>query len=169
MIVLHDFARPLAERAKSRKVCGPYRWTPTKPGSGRGFYMECGRSLRMARHGSGMQLRVVEVTRRGSQWSHEFGDTFQAIVLRLPRSRGFLAGWTLGAGMCASVDSTIYDDADDASRAACDEAERACDRDYWFQVEERERLDQEEAEQAQAEAIADYLADHRPDLAPAYA
>jgi hypothetical protein len=57
-ITLLDTARPLASRAKSRKYAGPYKWSPTRPNSGRGFYAESGAPLRMARHGAGLGLRL---------------------------------------------------------------------------------------------------------------
>lgn len=46
------------------------------------------------------------------------GDTIRGLVMSLPHARGFLAGWTMGIGMCSEIDYHIYDDQIDAARAA---------------------------------------------------
>lgn len=132
-IVLIDYARPLAERVKARKVVGPYRWTPIKAGNGRGFY-QASKGLFMDPRGSTIDLRIELANQHlaGSRlaWINgyfcdNFGDdTLQPIIARLPHGRGFLAGWTMGAGMCASLDADIYRDIEDAARAAHSTAER---------------------------------------------
>lgn len=142
---LHDFNVPLRERAASRKHVGPYHWAPSKPGAGRGFYMESGPGdLECARHGSGFRLRVIEGER--SFGFNGFGEDYQPIVLRLPRGRGFLAGATMGAGMCAHFEPELYADAREAMRAAEDEAERSANRQAEFEAEENARLEAEEGE-----------------------
>lgn len=132
-ITMLDYARPLRQRLESRKYCGPYRWTPTQaPSSGRGFY-QATRALEMDCSGSTLNLRLVEVppTHRGitGYYADEFGNQIiTPIVARLPHGRGFLAGWTMGRGMCASLETTIWADFDEACRAAHDEAEHAAER-----------------------------------------
>lgn len=144
-IVLIDHKRPLAERAKARKSVGPYRWRPSKPNNGRGFY-QSSHGLAMDRAGSSINLRLEEANDhlRGSRLSHISGyycdpygdgDTLQPIIARLPHGRGFLAGWTMGAGMCAALDSEIWETEEEAARAAHDMAERDAER-------ERERHDE---------------------------
>lgn len=143
-IILHDFAKPLRARKEMRRYCGPYRWKPAQPGKGYGFYMQHDvRHLETARHGSRFRLRVEEA---GPSWTFGYGeDPFTPIILRLPHGRGFLAGWTLGAGMCASVDGYVWHDEDDAKRAARDEAERACEAEaeYWARELDSEEDDEE--------------------------
>lgn len=56
------------------------------------------------------------------------GQEFVAIIARLPHGRGYLAGFTMGEGMAASLDGHIWTDIEDAARAAYDEAESAADR-----------------------------------------
>ena len=56
-IVMIDYARPLATRAKARKFTGPYRWRPAQPGGGRGFY-QSSRGLEMDRAGPILALRL---------------------------------------------------------------------------------------------------------------
>lgn len=162
-IKIHDFRRPMAERAKQRKVCGPYQWTVGAPGDRRdgvGFYMASGRGgLRMDRHGASLRLRVSEApeTRRGvtGYYGDEFGDTvFTPIIARLPRGRGFLAGWTMGAGMCATLSIDIHDTEEEAGHAAHGEAERAAEAEREYQEREAERFAAEEAEEARLDNLA---------------
>lgn len=134
MIILHDYAQPLRKRLESRRYCGPYRWQPSRPMTGRGFY--CGPvETVMARHGAGLDLRLMlansvlpsysRLARINGYFCDEYGDgTLIPIVARLPRGRGFLAGWTMGANMCATLDSQIHETARDAAIAAHDLAER---------------------------------------------
>lgn len=128
---IHDFSRPMAERLKSREHTGPYYWTPAKPGTGRGFYqssdyLACGDStfdLRLDY--ANTHLREFRFARIEAYWCDSDGFTsLTPIVARLPHGRGFLAGWTMGKGMAASLDATIYGDISDAAIAAHDMAER---------------------------------------------
>lgn len=75
-------------------------------------------------------------------FTDEFGDAEKArgFIMRLPHGRGFLAGWSLGEGMCAEVERYIYDNETDAAHAADSMAEH---------VAEKER-ESEKAEQAAA-------------------
>jgi len=149
-ITLIDYRRPLAERANARRFCGPYRWRPSQPGKGRGFYQASG-ALRMDRAGSSFALRLEEANAhlRESRLSHVTGyycdawgdETLRPIIARLPRGRGFLAGWTMGAGMCAALDSTIWPDEREAALAAHDMAERDAEREREAQEAD---LDDEE-------------------------
>lgn len=142
-IVMIDYGRPLAARLASRKYCGPYRWTPAAPGKGRGFYSGTS-ALDMDARGSGFRLRIEDAndhTRdrrnqvRGYYCDPDCIDTLQPIIARLPRGRGFLAGWTMGAGMCASIEGYVYPDAESAASAAHDVAEYAAEREREYQEE----------------------------------
>jgi len=144
-ITMIDYFRPLAERAKARKSVGPYTWSPSKPGNGRGFY-QSSNGLRMDPRGSTIDLRLdyanthLPYSRRygGVQgfYCDEFGDTMLVpIIARLPHGRGFLAGWTMGKGMCAALDSYIWSDIADAARAAFDMAEADAEREQEYQAE----------------------------------
>jgi len=151
-IVLVDYRRPLAERAKARKSTGPYRWRPSQPGKGRGFY-QASNSLSMDRAGSSFDLRLEPAGDhlRGSRLAYingyfcdpyGDGDTLQPIIARLPSGRGFLAGWTMGAGMCASLDAYIWETEEEAARAAHDMAESDAERE-----QERAAMEDLEAEE----------------------
>lgn len=69
-------------------------------------------------------------------FTNEFddGDTIRGIVFRLPRNRGFLAGWTMGDSMASELEYRIFDDQVRAARAADslaeDLAEDMRQRDY---------------------------------------
>lgn len=127
---LHDFKTPMAKRLASRQHTGPYYFSPAKPGTGRGFYqssdyMACGDStfdLRLDY--ANTHLRGFRFARVEAYWCDEDGSTtLTPIVARLPHGRGFLAGWSMGKGMLANIDSTIYRDIEDAAMAAHDMAE----------------------------------------------
>jgi hypothetical protein len=54
-------------------------------------------------------------------------ETLTPIIARLPRRRGFLAGWTMGASMCASLSGFIHQDEREAAWAAHEEARCAAE------------------------------------------
>lgn len=135
---VHDFSRPLHERLQQREYTGPYYWNPSKPGTGRGFY-QSSHGLWCDKRGSTFDLRLEFANEhlgrtRLSHINGYFsdldgeGDTLQPIIARLPHGRGFLAGWTMGAGMCAAIDSDIHETIEDAARAAHDMAERDAEK-----------------------------------------
>lgn len=142
----------LKERASMRKVCGPYQWTPSEPGKGRGFYqsskgLEMGDSTFKLRlesvndHLSDSRLKYVD----GYYCDPEYdGDTLQPIIARLNHDRGFLAGWTMGKGMCASLNANVYATAEEAARAAHYVAEMDAENDRERQLQERENESIEE-------------------------
>lgn len=128
-VILHDFSVPMAKRKESRKHVGPYHWTPSEPGKGRGFYMSQRSDTECAKHGAGFTLRLSLANDHlpGTRMSRINGyyidshcdETIEPIVARLNHGRGFLIGWTMGAGMCAALDTGhIYDDIEGAARAA---------------------------------------------------
>lgn len=95
----------------------------------------------------------------GVRIDHEgwFSDSFQdqtirGIVFRLPRSRGFLAGWSMGKGMCGDISRRVYRTEREAARAANREAESVAEREREYQ--EHWRAGQEEGE-AWREAMAE--------------
>lgn len=137
-IVMVNYSHPPAERLQARKSCGPYHWAPAKPGVGRGFY-QASKGLECDPRGSTFRLRLVEANdflsrqhplqRITGYYADNFCDcTLKPIVARLPNRRGFLAGWTMGRGMCASLDGYIWEDAADAAAAAHDMAEKDAER-----------------------------------------
>lgn len=154
-IILHDLSKSLQSRAKGRKFCGPYRWAPSKAGQGRGFYT--GPDGQCARHGAGFRLRLEDanahISGRLSMTTGYFcdgdgdgdGDTLQPIIARLPRGRGFLAGWTMGEGMASALGASIFED----EASAAYEAHRMAERDA-----EASRNALDEADEAACEAAA---------------
>jgi hypothetical protein len=151
-ITLIDFKTPIRKRLESRKVCGPYRWTPSAAGKGRGFYM-ASNGFEMDRHGSTLRLRIEPANDHISgrmagitgYYCDEHGDqTLEPIIARLPHGRGFLAGWTMGAGMCASLGGGVYEDVEDAARGAHSLAEYDAEESRWADAEERENADEDE-------------------------
>lgn len=145
-IVMINYSRPLAERAKSRKSVGPYRWRPTAaPSKGRGFY-QASNSLAMDSRGSTFALRLISandglpsysrLAQINGYYFNDDGETIEPIIARLPKGRGFLVGWTMGRGMCASLEATIYDDIGDAALAAHSDAEYAAEQQREYEARE---------------------------------
>lgn len=55
-------------------------------------------------------------------------ETIRGLVFRLPKGRGFLAAWSMGEGMASNLDTSyIWDDEQDAARAADQMAEQAAE------------------------------------------
>jgi hypothetical protein len=135
-ITMVDYARPMAKRLESRKVCGPYMWSPSRPGNGRGFYL-ANKGLCVDQRGSTFDLRLewandhlgnsrlADIT--GYYIDSYEDETLQPIVARLPNGRGFLAGYTMGNSMASALDGTIWETIEDAARAAHDEAKTAAE------------------------------------------
>jgi hypothetical protein len=161
-ITMIDFSRSLAHRAEVRKHAGPYTWTPATPGGSRGFYMDR-KAVRMHREAP-FDLRLAYADDFMPRYSRlhgttyctdddGIGDTMRPIIARLPHGRGFLAGWTLGPGMCGALDLTIHATAEDAARMAHEEARTAAERERDYQREERARLEAEELAEEERAAL----------------
>lgn len=139
------------ERYK-RQIVGPYYHAP-KPenaGKGKGFYIGDSSPIFDLRWKFCDEVEGSHITHRG-WWADDFQDTkIRGLVFRLPKGRGFLAGWTMGEGMASAIEGEVYDDEIDAARAADDLAERVADEEREFQEAERAREEQEESEELQA-------------------
>lgn len=95
--------------------------------------------------------------RRNNGWYADpngMGETIRGIVLRLPRSRGFLAGWSMGEGMASTVDGELHATERDAARAADQMAEHAAEDEREYQAGWRAGL---AAAEARATALAEAL------------
>lgn len=132
-IVMITYARPLAERRRTRRYCGPYRWRPCAAGRGRGFYVASHSDTTVDEPGSSFRLRFEPARNHwgGAQdWSGGWDrDAWTPVVARLNHGRGFLAGASLGCGMLAFLDPEMFTDARDAAMAADDAARTAADQD----------------------------------------
>ncbi len=97
--------------------CGPYQCRQFASADALAFYLDDSATM------PGLRYET------GDSWTADGDpDPVTAVVFRLPRSRGFLAGWTLGAGMAGEMSRDIYADAADAMRAAESMAEDVADR-----------------------------------------
>lgn len=75
----------------------------------------------------------------------DFQDqTIRGIVFRLPRGRGFLAGWSMGGHMASTLDYNVIEDEVDAARRANDMAERAAEDEREYQTKENARMQADE-------------------------
>lgn len=71
-------------------------------------------------------------------------DKIRGLVMRLPRGRGFLAGWSMGEGMASAIDGWVHDDIEDAARAADSMAEEVAEAQREYEEAESARLNDEE-------------------------
>lgn len=157
-IYLHDWRAPLRKRLESRRHVDPYQYTVPAPGpfAGRGYYAS-GDNGACDTRDSMFRLRPAPCP----DWCNESfgiddgGGAIWPVVLRLPRGRGFLAGWTMGAHMASTIEPDIYDDAATAWNAARNTAHYAAAEESEYQERERERIAAEEAEEARLENLAD--------------
>lgn len=149
-IVLRDYSKPIKARHRS---CGHYYFDPQPNAVGRhgvGGYLKNGELS----EGSTARLRVYPANDflrysrlsniSGYYYDDDYSETMQPIVARLPQSRGFLAGWTMGEGMATQLGGYIYADIEGAARAAHGEAEQAAESEREYQLAERERREREE-------------------------
>lgn len=151
-ITMLDYGRPLRDRLRDRRIVGPYTWTPSEPNKGRGFY-QGSKGLYCDPRGSTFDLRLELANDHlpGSRLADINGyyvdslesDTYRPIVARLPKGRGFLAGATMGAAMCAFLDGHIWETIEDAARGAHSEAEDAAERNREAEEQETEEEDEE--------------------------
>lgn len=68
------------------------------------------------------------------------GEAIRGLVMRLPKSRGFIAGWSMGEHMASSVEYAVWDNEANAARHADRLAEIAAEheRDYRREQEEED-------------------------------
>lgn len=136
---------PAALRRKwaGRKVCGPYTHAPTPDDStGKGFYLnDAGQPFERW-----VWCDDINPGIRETGWFCDaHGDqTIRGIVAQLPHGR-FLAGWAMGEGMAAEVDSDVYTCPLEAARAANDAAERAAEREREYQAQQDDDDDDDDA------------------------
>jgi len=134
---------PLPRRLEYRKTrcTGNYYHAPKPGNTGRGFYL-------YENDAAGLRWQYaddVSSSIRHTGWfCDDYGDSkIRGIVLRLPRGRGFLAGWTMGVGMASAVDySPVFDDESEAAACADSMAQNAADSEREFQESERETHDE---------------------------
>jgi hypothetical protein len=146
----------LRERLAMRKVCGPYMLQPRNPRhcDTIGFYQSSQGWLDMGDGPINLRLKKANDCLSYSRLTQISGyyidrdgfETIEPIIALLPHGRGFLAGWTMGKGMSASIDrSTVWSDAAEAARAAHNMADYHAEECREF--EERDRQEQNEEEE----------------------
>jgi hypothetical protein len=139
-------AKRLAEfkQTHGKRACGPYYRTEPSPNPrGAFFYLDSdfmpGLRWEWCDEVEGMRIDHT------GWFTDEYGDgKIRGLVMRLPRGRGFLAGWSMGEGMASNVDYDIWESAVDAAREADRMAERAAEDQRDYEERENERLRLEE-------------------------
>ena len=166
-IILRDLTRPVKDRGHAPySACGPYMFDPAPSRmrrEGWSSYTDASETMtqfRLRYEDANEHLSYGCRERRiTGYWTDKdgTGDTIKPVVFRLPRKRGWLAGWTMGVGMCASLDAGVFEDPKDAAYAAHDIADRAAERERDYQAEQLEE-DQDKDEEPDQ--------DEEPDRAP---
>lgn len=122
--------------AALRKCCGPYQFRIDADQPTRSPYLD-------SDFFPGLRWQYADEVSRSIKhtgwYCDEYGDdTIRGLVLRLPKGRGFLAGWTMGERMATEIDvSWVHADEVEAAHAADDMAERAAEnqREYLESIE----------------------------------
>jgi hypothetical protein len=130
----------MKKKREQRKYTGGYYHAPKPTGSGGwGFYD--------GPDGSGRSFEM-RIERTGDSYYCDLDghQEMHAIIARLNHGRGFLVGWSMGDGMCASLDDDIHTEEDDARRVANTRTRDAADREAEYQAEEQARIDAEDLE-----------------------
>lgn len=127
-------AARLAKRRASPPMTGPYTHAPTPNAGGAFFYLD-------SDFAPGLRWQWADDVDGASightgWWTDPYGDgdSIRGIVLRLPRGRGFLAGWSMGESMASELETaTVYDDETGAANAADSLAESVAEREREYQ------------------------------------
>ena len=137
----------LAKRlADSRTACtsGYYHAPTPNQGNGIGFYLSDSTA-------PGLRWQwadeVIRLGHKGWYSNEDCSEEIRGLVFRLPRSRGFLAGWSMGEGMASSLDYDIHHTIEEAARAADGMAESTAEEQREYEEQEREKMEAEEREE----------------------
>lgn len=150
-IRLFDFTRAGADKRSAYRWRVPELKPAGAPHKGRGFYSSSRDAFTLDEQGSSFRLRLEQGPEIGFHPDADRSETFWPVIARLPKGRGFLAGWTMGAGMCGSLDGRIYTEEEAARSAAeaeaSDAAEAEAESKEAYQARERFDAAGEELEQ----------------------
>lgn len=146
ILVLRDNAKLRLEHYREKNlnwrnpVFGPYYHAPRPEdaGKGQGFYLESDGM-------PGLRWRwcdeIVSVEHTG-WFCDEYQDSkIRGLVMRLPKNRGFLAGWSMGEGMASEVYGRIYETEEDAAYAADSMAENVAEKEREYRSENEEETE----------------------------
>lgn len=120
-------ARVLQRIREHRQLSGTYHApNPQVKYHGVGFYLE---------EDNAAGLRIVDS--ECGEFQDDDNESFYGLVARLPKSRGYLAGWHMGVGMGATLECRVYAELAQAEQAANDAARTACYDESEYQREYR--------------------------------
>lgn len=125
--------KPQERKGLKRLTSGYYHAPTPNNKTVIGFYLGCNSG------GTPFRLRykfadeIVNLRHNGWYCDIYGNQTIRGIVFTLPNRRGFVAGWTMGEGMCASLDFDIYQTEEEAAYAADSIAERAAESEREYQ------------------------------------
>ena len=145
---------PKADRLRQyqRPICGPcyHAPKPEQAGKGKGFYLGDRSAPFALRWQYCDEVAGTHIRHTGWYADNNQDSKIRGLVFRLPRNRGFLAGWTMGEGMASTVEGDIYETEIEAARAADDLAESIAEKEREHQeAEEQAREAEEQAREAE--------------------
>ena len=156
---------PAGRKRRDRRVVGPYRFTPGRAEAAAPIFFYHASDSMLTGDGC-VTLRLQwadDVTGAGINhtgwYTDEYGDGdhIRGVIARLTtgRNRGFLAGWSMGRGMCGELEREIYEHDFEAASVADQLAHLQADRERQHDVQERARIEAEEraAEDAARDAM----------------
>jgi hypothetical protein len=131
----HGTRRERLQAARERKACGPYYHAPkpitggTHPGRS-GYHSRAGIDG-LTRVEYADEIEGARIRHTGWFCDADQGEKIRGVVVRLSHGR-YLSGWTMGVGMCASINGELFADIIEAARDADASAEQAAEaeRDY---------------------------------------
>jgi hypothetical protein len=140
------------KQTRGKRTCGPYYRTEPAPNPHGAFFYLDSDFMPGLRWEWCDEVEGIRIGHTGWFTDEYGGGKIRGLVMRLPRSRGFLAGWSMGENMASTLDYTVWDNAVDAARDADRMAERAAEEQREYEERENERLRLEEgAEETGAE------------------
>lgn len=128
-------------------ICGPYQHKP-KPiqhdSNGAFFYLGSD-FMPGLRWQWCDEVKGSGIDHTGWFTDDQCDEKIRGLVFRLPKSRGFLAGWSMGKSMASEVEAYVYHDEDSAARAADSLAKSVADKERDYQASERAKIEAQEA------------------------
>lgn len=133
--------RAYMKRHQPELSFGTYYAAPKSGADGMSFYLDSD-FMPGLRWQWADKVDGVRINHTGWFIDEDFDQTVRGIVMRLPKSRGFLAGWSMGESMASGVKYRVYDDETEAARAADEEARIVAEHEREYREEEEEEDDE---------------------------
>lgn len=137
-------------------VTGPYQHAPKpiRAGSNGAFFYLGSDFMPGLRWEWCDEVKGVRIDHTGWYCDEFQYEKIRGLVFRLPKSRGFLAGWSMGKSMASEVEACVYETESKAAYAADSLAESAAERQREHEERERAEVERDEALRLETEMLA---------------